>query len=128
MARTPASTAERTAAPIASHAAASTALRRAWRSMVIVATRPSMLVETSLTGVELRHVLPTLPDRRRTDHRCTRAAGVPGPNPMSVGMTILVGLGGSLIGGLIGRVLFGRPGGWLLAVLSTAGIVYFMQR
>ena len=47
---------------------------------------------------------------------------------MSVGMTILVGLGGSLIGGLIGRVLFGRPGGWLLAVLSTAGIVYFMQR
>jgi uncharacterized membrane protein YeaQ/YmgE (transglycosylase-associated protein family) len=53
---------------------------------------------------------------------------IPGPNPMSIGMTILVGIGGSIVGGLIGRLLFGRPGGWLLAVLCTAGIVYFMQR
>jgi len=53
---------------------------------------------------------------------------VPGPNPMSLGETILVGVGGSFIGGLIGRVLFGRPGGIILAVLCTAGIVYFMQR
>ena len=53
---------------------------------------------------------------------------IPGPNPMSVGETILVGLAGSFVGGLIGRVLFGRPGGFVLAVLCTAGIVYFMQR
>ena len=53
---------------------------------------------------------------------------VPGPNPMSIGMTILVGIGGSLIGGLIGQVLFGRPGGLILAVLCTAGIVYLMSR
>jgi len=53
---------------------------------------------------------------------------IPGPNPMTIGMTILVGLAGSFIGGLIGRVIFGRPGGLILAVLCTAGIVYFMQR
>lgn len=54
---------------------------------------------------------------------------IPGPNPMSIGMTILVGIGGSFIGGLIGRAIFGEGGGGLiLAVLAAAGIVYFMQR
>ena len=53
---------------------------------------------------------------------------IPGPNPMSIGETILVGLAGSFVGGLIGRVILGRPGGIVLAVLCTAGIVYFMQR
>lgn len=54
---------------------------------------------------------------------------IPGPNPMGVGQTILVGLGGSIIGGFIGRLIFGEDGGGLiLAVLASAGIVYFMQR
>lgn len=54
---------------------------------------------------------------------------IPGPNPMSIGMTILVGIGGSLIGGLIGRALFGGNGGGLiLAVLASAGIVFLLQR
>ena len=53
---------------------------------------------------------------------------VPGPNPMSIGMTILVGLGGSMLGGLVGRVLFGKPGGILLAVAGSALIVWLMQR
>ena len=53
---------------------------------------------------------------------------VPGPNPMSIGMTILVGLGGSIVGGIVGRVILGRPGGIILAVLSSALIVYLMQR
>ncbi|HVV35610.1 MAG TPA: hypothetical protein VHC63_03340 [Acidimicrobiales bacterium] len=53
---------------------------------------------------------------------------VPGPNPMSVGMTILVGIAGSLVGGFVGYLLFHRAGGWILAVICTAGIVYFMQR
>ena len=51
-----------------------------------------------------------------------------GPNPMSIGMTILVGIGGSIVGGIIGRVLLGRPGGIILAVLSSALIVWLMQR
>ncbi|MEY2566646.1 MAG: hypothetical protein QOE35_1175 [Actinomycetota bacterium] len=53
---------------------------------------------------------------------------IPGPNPMSIGMTILVGLGGSIIGGLIGRVLFHSNGGLILAVAAAALIVYLMQR
>ena len=54
---------------------------------------------------------------------------IPGPNPMSIGQTILVGLGGSFIGGLVGYLLFGRNGGGLiLSVLAAAGIVYFLQR
>lgn len=53
---------------------------------------------------------------------------IPGPNPMSVGMTILVGIGGSLIGGLVGVLLFGRPGGLLLAVAGAALIVWLIER
>ena len=53
---------------------------------------------------------------------------IPGPNPMSIPMTALVGIGGSLIGGIVGRVLFGRPGGFVLAVAGTALIVWLMQR
>ncbi len=56
---------------------------------------------------------------------------IPGPNPMSIGMTILVGVGGSLLGGLIGRAIFGADGNngsFILAVLAAAGIVYVMQR
>lgn len=53
---------------------------------------------------------------------------IPGPNPMTIGMTILVGIGGSLLGGLAGNVLLGRPGGWILAVLGAALIVWLIQR
>ena len=55
---------------------------------------------------------------------------IPGPNPMSIGMTILVGIGGSVIGGLIGALLFRDRNGLVvvLEVLAAAGIVYFMQR
>lgn len=53
---------------------------------------------------------------------------VPGPNPMTIGTTILVGIGGSMLGGLVGYLLLGRPGGWILAVLCTALIVWLMQR
>ena len=53
---------------------------------------------------------------------------VPGPNPMSVGQTLLVGIGGSLLGGLVGNVLFNRPGGLLLAVLGAALIVWLIER
>jgi uncharacterized membrane protein YeaQ/YmgE (transglycosylase-associated protein family) len=54
---------------------------------------------------------------------------IPGPNPMSIPMTILVGLGGSFIGGLIGRLLFGNNGGGLiLSVAGAALIVWLIQR
>jgi uncharacterized membrane protein YeaQ/YmgE (transglycosylase-associated protein family) len=53
---------------------------------------------------------------------------IPGPNPMSIGMTILVGIGGSFLGGLVGNLLFGRPGGLILSVAGAALIVWLMER
>ena len=54
---------------------------------------------------------------------------IPGPNPMSIGMTILVGIGGAFVGGIVGALL-GAPAFlvFLLEVLGAAGIVYLMQR
>ncbi len=59
---------------------------------------------------------------------------VPGPNPMGIGSTILVGLAGSFLGGLVGRLAFGLRYRYafglslVLAVLCTALIVYVLQR
>ncbi len=53
---------------------------------------------------------------------------LPGPDPMSIPQTIAIGVGGSLIAGLLGELLFGRPAGILLAVVCTAAIVYFIRR
>jgi hypothetical protein len=39
---------------------------------------------------------------------------------MGIGLTLLVGLGCSLLGGLVDRRLFGRPGGLLLAMVGAA--------
>jgi uncharacterized membrane protein YeaQ/YmgE (transglycosylase-associated protein family) len=58
---------------------------------------------------------------------------VPGPNPIGIFRTILVGIAGSFLGGLVGRLLFGwryrYSGllGFLLAVLFTALIVYLID-
>ena len=53
---------------------------------------------------------------------------IPGRQPMGCFMTILVGLGGSFLGGLVGNLLFNQPGGFILAVLCSAGIVYVISR
>lgn len=54
---------------------------------------------------------------------------IPGPNPMGIGATILVGLGGALLGGLVGGLLFGPNGGGLLfAVAGAALIVWLLER
>ena len=54
---------------------------------------------------------------------------IPGPNPMSIGMTIAVGVGGALIGGILGSLITDSAGViFMLEVLAAAGIVYLMQR
>ncbi|MGI9120165.1 MAG: GlsB/YeaQ/YmgE family stress response membrane protein [Acidimicrobiales bacterium] len=53
---------------------------------------------------------------------------IPGPNPMSIGTTILVGIGGSFLGGLVGLLIGGRGFGFILGVLGAALIVYLLQR
>ena len=54
---------------------------------------------------------------------------IPGPNPMSIGMTILVGIGGAFLGGIVAALLGAPPLlVFILQVLGAAAIVYFMQR
>ncbi len=53
---------------------------------------------------------------------------IPGRQPMGCLMTILVGIAGSMLGGLVGEALFNRPGGFILAVLCSAGIVFVISR
>jgi uncharacterized membrane protein YeaQ/YmgE (transglycosylase-associated protein family) len=54
---------------------------------------------------------------------------LPGPDPMGIGATILVGIGGSFIGGLIMSLLAGRNAwSFLVAVACATGIVYLIRR
>jgi uncharacterized membrane protein YeaQ/YmgE (transglycosylase-associated protein family) len=53
---------------------------------------------------------------------------LPGKDPMTIPQTVAVGVGGSLIAGLIGALLFGRGAGWLLSIICAAGIVYLIRR
>ena len=54
---------------------------------------------------------------------------LPGPDPMSVGETVLIGIAGSFIAGLLGWLLFGHDGGGLLlSVAVTTGLVYLIRR
>ena len=54
---------------------------------------------------------------------------IPGPNPMSIGMTILVGIGGALLGAIVAGILGAGPFlAFILEVLAAAGIIYFMQK
>ncbi len=54
---------------------------------------------------------------------------LPGKDPMSIPMTIGIGLAGSFIGGFIGRALFERDGfSFLLSIIFAALIVYFIRR
>ncbi|MDQ6725103.1 MAG: hypothetical protein M3066_02870 [Actinomycetota bacterium] len=54
---------------------------------------------------------------------------IPGPNPMSIGMTILVGIGGAFLGGVVGALIgAGAAIVFILEVLGAALIVYLMQR
>jgi uncharacterized membrane protein YeaQ/YmgE (transglycosylase-associated protein family) len=50
---------------------------------------------------------------------------VPGPDPMGIGMTILIGIAGSFIAGLLVRGLHGtNEAGFILSILCAAGLVY----
>ena len=53
---------------------------------------------------------------------------LPGPDPMSIPMTILLGIGGSLIGGLVSRIFIGTGGGFLFALIGAILLLYLHRR
>ena len=55
---------------------------------------------------------------------------LPGRDPMSLIQTILVGIAGSFLAGLVVWAISGEPrsGGILLSVLVSTGIVYLIRR
>ena len=54
---------------------------------------------------------------------------LPGRDPMTIGQTILVGIGGAIVAGLIARLVFDSDGaGILLSVLCATVIVYVVRR
>ncbi len=55
---------------------------------------------------------------------------LPGPDPMGIGTTILVGIAGSFIGGLVMYAITGgrNGGGIVVSVLAATGIVYVIRR
>jgi uncharacterized membrane protein YeaQ/YmgE (transglycosylase-associated protein family) len=54
---------------------------------------------------------------------------LPGPDPMSIWMTMGIGILGSLIAGLIASAITGRnAGSFILSVLVATGLVYLVRR
>jgi uncharacterized membrane protein YeaQ/YmgE (transglycosylase-associated protein family) len=53
---------------------------------------------------------------------------LPGPDPMPWYATLGLGLAGSLIGGLVARVLIGTAGGLIFAVLGAILLLYLYRR
>src|SRR5918997_6912623 len=54
---------------------------------------------------------------------------IPGRDPMSLTQTMLIGIGATLIVGLLSMALFGAEGGSiLLSVVVAAGIVWLIRR
>ncbi|HWH12338.1 MAG TPA: hypothetical protein VG165_14515 [Solirubrobacteraceae bacterium] len=54
---------------------------------------------------------------------------LPGPDPMGIGQTIVVGIAGSFVAGLLVWALYGRGGaGIVLSVACSTAIVYAIRR
>ena len=53
---------------------------------------------------------------------------LPGPDPMSIPMTALLGIAGSFLGGLVARVFLGTGGGFLVALLGAVLLLYLHRR
>ena len=53
---------------------------------------------------------------------------LPGREPLSLGWTSALGVAGTVFGALLGKVLFGVPGGLLLAVIVSMSILVAYRR
>jgi len=53
---------------------------------------------------------------------------LPGPDPMTMGETILIGIGSSMVAGILFRIIFGSGAGIIGSVLVATGAVYLVRR
>ena len=53
---------------------------------------------------------------------------LPGPDPMTVGATILIGIGSSFVAGILFRAIFDARAGILGSALVATGVVYMVRR
>jgi len=53
---------------------------------------------------------------------------LPGPDPMSIPMTALLGIAGSLLGGIVSRLFLGVGGGFIFALLGAILLLYLHRR
>jgi uncharacterized membrane protein YeaQ/YmgE (transglycosylase-associated protein family) len=53
---------------------------------------------------------------------------LPGPDPMSIPMTALLGIAGSFLGGVVAHVFLGVGGGFLFAFLGALLLLYLHRR
>jgi uncharacterized membrane protein YeaQ/YmgE (transglycosylase-associated protein family) len=53
---------------------------------------------------------------------------LPGPDPMSIPMTIVLGLAGSFLGGIVSWLFLGHGGGIIFAVLGSTLLLYLHRR
>jgi uncharacterized membrane protein YeaQ/YmgE (transglycosylase-associated protein family) len=53
---------------------------------------------------------------------------IPGPDPMPIWMTTAIGIGGSLLGGIVSRLLFGTPTSFFFAFLGAVLLVVLYRR
>jgi uncharacterized membrane protein YeaQ/YmgE (transglycosylase-associated protein family) len=53
---------------------------------------------------------------------------LPGPDPMSIPMTALLGIAGSIVGGIVSRIFFGYAGGFVFAFLGALLLLYLHRR
>ena len=53
---------------------------------------------------------------------------LPGPDPMSIPMTALLGIAGSLVGGVVSRLFLGYGGGFIFALLGAILLLYLHRR
>jgi uncharacterized membrane protein YeaQ/YmgE (transglycosylase-associated protein family) len=53
---------------------------------------------------------------------------LPGPDPMTMFQTALLGVAGSLLAGLISWFLLGHAAGFILSVAGSTLILYFIRR
>ena len=53
---------------------------------------------------------------------------LPGPDPMSIPMTIGLGLAGTFLGGIVAYLFLGHAGGLVFAVLGSTLLLYLHRR